>query len=214
MIKVCLAHNYPIVHYGVNSYFKDHSDISIVANGRSMPMVLDILSTMEIDVLILDLELEGLLSFFEVKSVLEIFFKTKIIIYTALSEQVYAANAIKAGVSGFISKNETIETLEDSIIKANRGEIIINEVVKKGMALIARQSKGERLCRKLSKREILVLLYLCKGKKSHEIAKILKLKEQTISTYKLRLLKKLNVTNLIDLVYKAKKLEIVCETLD
>ena len=46
-------------------------------------------------------------------------------------------------------------------------------------------------------------------KKNHEIADILKLNEKTISTYKLRLLTKLNVTNLVDLVNKAKSLEIV-----
>jgi two-component system response regulator FimZ (fimbrial Z protein) len=213
MIKVCLAHNYPIVHYGVNSYFNDHIDISIIANGRNMDMVLEILSTVEIDVLILDLELEGLLSIFEVKSILRKFPKTKIIIYSSLSEQIYSSNAIKAGVSGFICENETLETLEVSIVKASRGEIIISKRGMKGIGLIARQPNSERLYRKLSNREIIVLLYFSKGKKSKEIAEILKLKQQTIGTYKLRLLKKLNVTNLVDMVNKAKKLEIVWETL-
>ena len=50
---------------------------------------------------------------------------------------------------------------------------------------------------------------LSDGKKNNEIAKILNLNEKTISTYKLRLLQKLNVTNLVDLVNKAKTLEIV-----
>jgi DNA-binding NarL/FixJ family response regulator len=54
-----------------------------------------------------------------------------------------------------------------------------------------------------------VLRFLSDGKKNNEIAKILALNEKTISTYKLRLLTKLNVTNLVDLVNKAKTLEIV-----
>jgi DNA-binding NarL/FixJ family response regulator len=77
------------------------------------------------------------------------------------------------------------------------------------MALIAKQSKSERLYRKLSNREIEVLRYLSDGKKNNEISKILNLNEKTISTYKLRLLTKLNVTNLVDLVNKAKTLEII-----
>jgi two-component system response regulator FimZ (fimbrial Z protein) len=209
MIKVCLANNHPVVHFGVKSYFKDHDDISIVANVGNFLMVRDILLTKEIDVLILDLELEGLSSIFEVKNILKNFPKTKIIIYSALSEQIYAPNAIKAGVSGFVSKKEKLETLGQAIIKVNQGKIIIDETVKKNLALIAKQNKSERLYRKLSNREVEVLRYLSDGKKNNEISKILGLNEKTISTYKLRLLQKLNVTNLVDLVNKAKTLEIV-----
>ncbi|RDI54726.1 response regulator transcription factor [Flavobacterium glaciei] len=209
MIKVCIADNYPVVHFGVKSYFKDNADISIVANVGNFLMVRDILQTKDIDVLVLDLELEGLSSIFEVKAILKNFPKTKIIVFSGLSEQIYAPNAIKAGVSGFVHKSEKLETLGISIIKVSQGKIIMNETVKKNLALIAKQSKSERLYRKLSNREVEVLRYLSGGKKNHEIADILNLNEKTISTYKLRLLTKLNVTNLVDLVDKAKKLEIV-----
>jgi len=209
MIKVCIADNYPVVHFGVKSYFKENAEISIVANVGNFLMVRDVLLTKEIDVLVIDLELEGLSSIFEVKALLKNFPKTKIIIFSSLSEQIYAPNAIKAGVSGFIHKKEKLETLGISIIKVHQGKIIMNETVKKNLALIAKQSKSERLYRKLSNREVEVLRYLSDGKKNHEIADILKLNEKTISTYKLRLLTKLNVTNLVDLVNKAKTLEIV-----
>ncbi len=209
MIKVCVADNFPVVHFGVKSYFKDNSDISIVANIGNFSMLNEILQTKEIDVLLLDLELEGLTSIFEVKSMLKEFPKTKVIIYSNLSEQIYAPNAIKAGVSGFVHKTEKLGDLAEAIIKVQQGKIIMNETVKKNLALIAKQSKSERLYRKLSNREVEVLRYLSDGKKNHEIADILKLNEKTISTYKLRLLTKLNVTNLVDLVNKAKTLEIV-----
>jgi len=209
MLKVCLADNHPVVHYGVKSYFKDHDTISIIANIGNFLMVKDLLHIKEVDVLILDLELEGLSSIFEVKSILKNFPKTKIIIFSDLSEQIYAPNAIKAGVSGFLSKKEKLETLGQAIIKVHQGKVIINETVKKNLALIAKQNKSERLYRKLSNREVEVLRYLSDGKKNKEIAKILNLNEKTISTYKLRLLQKLNVTNLVDLVNKAKTLEVV-----
>ena len=209
MIKVCLADNHPVVHFGVKSYFKDNNEISIVANVGNFMMVRDLLLTKEIDVLVIDLELEGLSSIFEIKNILKNFPKTKIIIFSDLSEQIYAPNAIKAGVSGFISKKEKLETLGQAIVKVHQGKIILNETVKKNLALIAKQNKSERLYRKLSNREVEVLRYLSDGKKNNEISKILGLNEKTISTYKLRLLQKLNVTNLVDLVNKAKTLEIV-----
>jgi DNA-binding NarL/FixJ family response regulator len=209
MIKVCVADNFPVVHYGIKSFFKDHSDISIVANIGNFSMLKEILQSKEIDVLLLDLELEGLKSIFEVKAILKEFPETKVIIYSNLSEQIYAPNSIKAGVSGFIHKKEKLSVVYDGIKQVTDGKIVMNETVKKNLALIAKKSKSERIYRKLSNREVEVLRYLSDGKKNHEIADILKLNEKTISTYKLRLLTKLNVTNLVDLVNKAKTLEIV-----
>jgi len=209
MIKVCLADNYPVVHFGVKSYFKDHADISIVANVGNFSMVKDVLYNKEIDVLVLDLDLDGLSSIYELKAVIKNYTKTKIIVFSSFAEQIYAPNAIKAGVAGYVHKTSKLEGLGIAIMKVHSGSIILNDTIKKNLALIAKQNKSERLYRKLSNREIEVLRYLSNGKKNNEISAILGLNEKTISTYKLRLLTKLNVTNLVDLVNKAKTLEIV-----
>jgi two-component system, NarL family, response regulator, fimbrial Z protein, FimZ len=209
MIKVCLADNYPVVHFGVKSYFRDHASISIVANVGNFSMVKDVLYTKEIDVLLIDLDLDGLSSLYELKAIIKNYTKTKIIVFSSYSEQIYAPNAIKAGVAGYVHKTSKLETLGIAITKVFQGQIILNDAIKKNLALIAKQNKSERLYRKLSNREIEVLRYLSSGKKNNEISAILGLNEKTISTYKLRLLTKLNVTNLVDLVNKAKTLEIV-----
>jgi DNA-binding NarL/FixJ family response regulator len=209
MIRVCLADNYPVVHFGVKSYFKDHANINIVANVGTFSMIKDVLNDKEIDVLILDLDLDGLSSIYEVKALIKNYPKTKFIIYTNYAEQLYAPNAIKAGVSGYVHKTSKLESLGNAITRVSQGNIVMNENLKKNLAAIAKQNKSERLYRKLSNREIEVLRYLSDGKKNNEIAKILTLNEKTISTYKLRLLQKLHVTNLVDLVNKAKTLEIV-----
>ncbi|WP_395062662.1 LuxR C-terminal-related transcriptional regulator [Flavobacterium sp.] len=209
MINVCLADNYPVVHYGVKSYFKDHPEISVVSNVGSFYMVPDALRNKEINVLIIDLELDGLKSIYELKAIIKSFPNTKVLVFTSLNEQIYAPNAIKAGVSGFVHKSSKLETLGTTIIRVHQGIIMMSDAIKKNLALIAKQNKSERLYRKLSNREIEVLRYLCDGKKNNEISKVLELNEKTISTYKLRLLQKLNVTNLVDLVNKAKTLDIV-----
>jgi DNA-binding NarL/FixJ family response regulator len=209
MINVCIADNFPVVHFGIKSYFKDHNEISIASNVGNFFMIPDALRNKEIDVLILDLELDGLSSIYEVKSIIKNFPKTKVIIFSNLSEHIYAPNAIKAGCAGYVHKTSKLENLGVAIVKVNNGQIIMNDDIKKKLALIAKQNKTERLYRKLSNREIEVLRFLSDGKKNNEIAKILDLNEKTISTYKLRLLTKLNVTNLVDLVNKAKTLEIV-----
>jgi DNA-binding NarL/FixJ family response regulator len=193
----------------MKAYFKDHPEINVVSNVGNFFMVPDALRNKEIDVLIIDLELEGLKSIYELKSIIKNFPKTKVIVFSSLSEQIYAPNAIKAGCAGYVHKTSKLENLGIAIVKVSQGQIILNDEIKKRLALIAKQNKSERLYRKLSNREIEVLRFLSDGKKNNEIAKILALNEKTISTYKLRLLTKLNVTNLVDLVNKAKTLEIV-----
>jgi two-component system, NarL family, response regulator, fimbrial Z protein, FimZ len=209
MIKVYIADNQPVVHFGIKSFFKDNAKIQITGSYENFTSLSEALKSKSCDILIMDLELDGLASINSVKALIKDYPKTRLIIYSNLSEQIYTPNAIKAGVSAYIHKSSKLEQLESAILKVNEGEIIFSDDVKKKLQLIAKQNKSERLYRKLSTREIEVLRYLSDGKKNNEIAKLLNLNEKTISTYKLRLLNKLNVTNLVDLVNKAKTLEVV-----
>jgi len=209
MIKIIIADNQPVVRFGIKSYFKNHSEINAAGEVYDFNEVLNTLKSKDVDVLVLDLEFEGLNSVNVVKNLVKDFPKTKVVIYTNLSETMYAPNLLKTGVAGFIHKTESLEALEAGIIKASKGEVVFSETVKRNIALASKLHKSERLYRKLSTRELEVLRYLSGGKKNHEISEILGLNEKTISTYKLRLLNKLNVTNLVDLVNKAKTLDIV-----
>ncbi|MEC4050413.1 response regulator transcription factor [Flavobacterium sp. SUN046] len=209
MINVCLADNYPVVHFGIKSYFKDHPEIRVISNVGSFLMIPDALQNKEINVLVIDLELDGLKSIYELKAIIKKFPSTKILIFTSLNEQIYAPNAIKAGISGFVHKSSKLETLGTTIIRVHQGIVMLSENIRKNLALIAKQNKTERIYRKLSNREIEVLRFLCDGKKNNEISKTLDLNEKTISTYKKRLFQKLDVTNLVDLVNKAKTLDII-----
>ncbi len=209
MIKVCLADNHPVVHYGIKAYLKDNSEISIVGQAENYNDLEEILSKKTVDVMVLDLDLEGLSSINIVKNLVKEYPSSKIVIFTNLSEQIYAPNALKAGVSAYVHKTAKLEALSSAIVKVHGGAIVFSDIVKRNLALIGKRNKSERLYRKLSTREIEVLRYLSDGKKNKEIAQILNLNEKTVSTYKLRLLTKLNVTNLVDLVNKAKTLDIV-----
>jgi two-component system, NarL family, response regulator, fimbrial Z protein, FimZ len=209
MVKIGLADNNPVVHFGIKSYFKDHLDIVLAGIVDNFGMVPELVKRKEIDVLVIDLELNDLTSINLIKSLARDFPKLKIVIFSNLNEQVYAPNAIKAGCSAFVHKSEKLDLLANTIVKVNRGAVIFSDSVRRNMSLISKIPKSDRLYRKLSSREIEVLRYLSNGKKNKEIADLLTLNEKTISTYKLRLLAKLNVSNLVDLVNKAKTLEIV-----
>ena len=209
MIKICVADNQPIVQYGLKNYFEGKSNFSIVGNVKTFDAILETIENRFFDILIVDLDLDGFSTINMIKSFVKNYLNTKVLIFSGLTENMYAPNAIKAGASAFVSKNNDLETLENAIIRVQNGEVFYSPEVKKKIDLITKQTKKERLYKKLSSREIEVLRFLSSGRKNKEIAVTLNLNEKTISTYKLRLLNKLNVTNLVDLVNKAKTLDVL-----
>lgn len=209
MIKICVADSLPVVVKGIESYFENNSNFVIKAIAPNLESLLKELDAEKFAILLLDLDLKGLSSIRDVKNILNKYPETKVVLFTTASEKMYAATAIKAGVSAFISKETELEEVENMLLKVADNQIVFSDSVKKSIEFLSRGNKANRLYKKLSTREIEVLGYYDKGKKNKEIAQILGLDEKTISTYKLRLLAKLNVTNLVDLLKKAKELDIL-----
>ncbi|WP_333810272.1 response regulator transcription factor [Flavobacterium sp.] len=209
MIKIGIADSLPVVSHGLQSYFQGNSRMEVVASAKNLESLLNFLNNKRCDVLLLDVELDGLSSIRDIKSLLKDFPETKIVLFTNVSEQMYAPTAIKAGVSAYVSKKSELKELEATIAKVTEGKVVFSEAVKRSIEMLSKGKKSERLFKKLSTREIEVLRYLNDGKKNKEVAQILGLDEKTISTYKLRLLAKLNVTNLVDLLKKAKDLDVI-----
>ena len=209
MINVSVADNQPVVMQGINCYFKGHSEILIRDTVFNLSDIEFSLKTRSINVLVIDIELEGLHSITSLKKIIQENPFTKILIYTSASEKLFGVTSLKAGAAGFISKNIPLSSLEKAIQLISEGQTMFSDFVHKSILASAKVNKDERMHRKLSAREKEVLSYLINGKKNNEISELLALNEKTISTYKLRLLNKLGVTNLIDLVNKAKNLELV-----
>lgn len=209
MITICFADNSPVVHHGVKSYFAESKNCKIESFVRSFDELQKVLSKEKFNIVIIDVELTGLNSIMNVKSLVRSHPLVNFIIFTNVSDTLYAPPAIRSGVRAYLSKNIEMTELENAIMKVHQGEIIFSEAVREAIEKLKKVKKEDRLYKKLSSREIEVLRYFNEGKKNKEVAKILSLDEKTISTYKLRLLQKLNVTNLVDLLNKSRELEII-----
>lgn len=209
MIKICIADSFPVVAHGLQSYFYGNSKFEVIASVRNLESLLQILNAKPCAILILDIELQGLSSIRDIKSLIKDYPNTKIVLFTSVSEQMYAPTAIKAGVSAYVPKTTELSEFEHILTKVSQNGVVLSDSVKKAIDFLGKGKKADRLFKKLSTREIEVLRYLNDGKKNKEIAQILGLDEKTISTYKLRLLAKLNATNLVDLLKKAKDLDVI-----
>ena len=86
MIKVCIADSLPVVSYGLQSYFKGNSKIEIVAVARNLESLLQELNSKKVAILLLDVELVGLSSIREIKSLLKDYPETKIVLYRRIKQ--------------------------------------------------------------------------------------------------------------------------------
>lgn len=165
MIKISIADNQPVVMHGLRSFFRNHLKISVVNSIYNLKDLESGLKNTKSNLLIIDIELEGLHSINSLKKIIKEHPNTKVLIYTAASEKLFGVTSLKIGAAGFISKNIPLKNLEEAILNSCEGKIIFSAAVHKSIISSAKVNKEEPLHRKLSSREKEVLNYLVAGKK-------------------------------------------------
>ncbi len=208
MIKVLVVDHHPIVRKGIYSLFESSPEIQIVAtvdNGREL---FEYINKNPVDVVISEIDLPGLNGITALRTIKREYSDVRIIIFSSHPEEVYAVSTIRAGASGYLPKTVDTLTIKEAILKVHNGGIYISNNLAQRLAFDETGNKPSKLYKKLSTREIEVLKLLSSGRKNKEIAIELEINEKTVSTYKARLLKKLNVTNIVDLINQARHLEI------
>ena len=208
MIKLLIADHHPIIRKGLELLFSASSNIQIVASLDDGEAIIDFVKKNPVDIILTEIDLPKLNGLTVLRILKNDFPEIKTIIFSGQPEEVYAINSIKAGASGYISKTVNIITINEAILKVNDGGTYLSDEISKQLKLGKRVNKTGSYYKKLSTRETEVLKLLCVGKKNKEVAKELNVNEKTISTYKARLMRKLKVTNLVDLVNQAKVAEL------
>lgn len=199
MIRVLVADKHPIVGYGIRMLFESSSDIKIVKTVGTQKQILEALKKGSIDVILMSLDLADINGITVLRNIKKNFNAVRVLIFTEQPEHVYTASGIQAGASGYLSKTATTSTIKRAILKVFKGGIYVSNAMAQKLTFDKTQDNSN-LYSKLSTREIEVLNLICSGKKNHEIATALEINPKTVSTYKSRLMSKLQVNNLIALI--------------
>ncbi|MCB4800218.1 response regulator [Neotamlana laminarinivorans] len=209
MIKLLIADNHPVSRKGLEVLFTATQDIEVVGSVGDGEAIIEFVKRNPVDIVLMETDLPKLNGLTVLRFFKNEFPDIKTLIFSAQPEEVYALNAIKAGASGYISKTENLITLSEAIYKVYNGGIYLSNDLTQQLAFGNRVSTNGKASfyKKLSTREAEVLKLLTIGKKNKEISQELDINEKTVSTYKARLMRKLKVTNLVDLVNQAKLAE-------
>ncbi|NKI30467.1 response regulator [Croceivirga thetidis] len=208
MIKVLIADNHPIVRLGVKEVLSRQPDFDVIADVATTSELFETLKKVSPDVVMLEMDIPEINGIATLRKIKDEFPNTKVLMFSGQSEDVYALSTIRAGAFGYLSKSADIDYIMSALRKVAEGNMFITNELAQRLAFDEGTQKPRRFFRKLSTREVEVLKLLASGKRNKEVAEGLNLNEKTVSTYKARLMRKLNVDNLVDLLQQAKALEL------
>lgn len=208
MIKVLIADSHPIVRMGIKNVLNSASGFEVVDDVSTTTELFAKLKTLIPDVVILEMDIPEINGIASLRKIKQEYPDIRVLIYSGQSEDVYALSTIRAGAFGYLSKTADLDYIITAVRKVSEGNMFITNELAQRLAFDEGTQKPRRFFRKLSTREVEVLKLLASGKRNKDVAIGLNLNEKTVSTYKARLMKKLNVDNLVDLLQQAKALEL------
>lgn len=208
MIRVFVADAHPIIYKGIKAVFRNSTEIDIVGKGLHYRELYDFLNTKKVNIVLLELELPGFEGIHLLRELKELHPKVRFLIFSTLKEEVYAINSLKAGASGYLCKTNPQSRLREAILKISSGGVYITNDLAELIAFNQAGANPLSAIEKLSRREIQVLRLLINGRKNTEIALALSISDKTVSTYRARVMKKLNAKNIIDLARKTQDVDL------
>ncbi|MCF0059655.1 response regulator transcription factor [Dyadobacter sp. CY356] len=204
-MNILIIEDHPLIRMGLGHLISDTDPKAIVTPADSFPSGLAMLEKEKFDLLILDIDIPGGENIRMMEMVRQRQPDITILIHSGYDEQVYALPYMQAGADGFLSKQASHDEFQ-AAYKAlmNRGKYVSYRIQQTLLNNLGDNSskKLKNPIMTLSPREMLVMQLLTEGKWTKEIASILKVKENTISTYKRRIFDKLDVTDEIELSKK------------
>jgi two-component system invasion response regulator UvrY len=193
MIRVLIADDHPIVRRGLKQTLCETEDIVVDGEARDCAEVLEKLGKKRFDVLLLDISMPGRGGIDVLREMKSARITTPALMLSVFPEEQYAVRALKSGAAGYLTKNCEADTLIEAIRKVAAGGTYVSAALAERLAAGLRRNEDKPPHDLLSDREYNVLKLIASGETIHEIAGIMNLSIQTVSTYRARILEKLQL---------------------
>ena len=195
MIEILIVDDHAVVRTGLRQILSEISDMTITDEACDAKEALDKIRSNNYSVVVLDIALPG-------KSGLDVLKEIKserpglpVLILSMYPEDQYAIRVLKSGAAGYMTKESAPEELVTAVRTVADGKKYISPSVAERLASHLDFSGKKELHEMLSDREYQVLCMIASGKPPGEIAEELSLSVKTISTYRSRILEKMNLNN-------------------
>jgi len=196
MLNIAIADDHEIVRSGLVMLIDQREDMQVQMQASSYSELILLLQKEPIDLLILDLNLGDKNGLESIENVIKFFPTLPILILSTYPEDPYAIQTFKAGASGYLNKTVISSELVKAILKITQGKKYVSESLAENLAYGFNLEKSTKnLVELLSKREFEILTLIASGQAYKEIADKLDISPKTVSTYRTRILEKLNLSS-------------------
>lgn len=204
-MNIIIADDHTVVRQGLKQILAAEADMRVVGEAKDFGETLEVVGKLDWDVLVLDYSMPGGNGLRILKEIKQAYPRRPVLILSMHPEDAIAISALRAGAAGYIGKECASEELTVAIRKAVSGKKYVSASLAEKLALELEGGSEGLPHETLSDREYRVMWMMASGKSITHIAEDLSLSPNTVSTYRVRILKKLKVENNADLVRYAVK---------
>lgn len=203
MIKIIIADDHPVVRAGLKQILEEDPQIEIAGEAENGNILLEKIRRQDVDVILLDLKMPGMDGLDVLKQLKIDAPKIPVVVLTIYPEAEYALRVLRAGASGYLTKESAPDELVTAVRKVHQGGKFITPSLAEKIAY-ALDPDAEKLPHEsLSDREYQVLCLIASGKTVSQIAEELVLSVKTISSYRTRILGKMMMKTNAELTHYA-----------
>jgi len=200
-IKVLLADDHTIVRQGIKALLESEPDIEVVAEAGNGREAVRAAERFYPNVAVIDIAMPLLNGLEATRQILKASPKTKVVLLSMYDHEEYAREAVRAGASGYVLKEDVVEELLAAIHHVCQGEYhFAPSILKIIVSTKSFPKKGREGYESLTMREREVLQLIAEGHTNTEIAEILCRSVHTIRNHRAKIMKKLGLHDVADLV--------------
>ncbi|NJD22477.1 MAG: response regulator transcription factor [Melioribacter sp.] len=203
MIKVFIADDHTLIREGIKNLIVRESDIKLVGETSNSFEVVEQIKKTKCDILILDLSMPGKSGLDVLKEIKMLVPGVQVLIMTMLPEDQFAKRTLKAGASGYITKDRASEELITAIRRVAAGKKFITQSLAEKLVSDLDDKSDKSPYEILSDREFQILKMMAKGTSQTDIADELSISLSTVNTYRSRIFEKLNFHSNAELIHFA-----------
>jgi DNA-binding NarL/FixJ family response regulator len=201
VIRILIIDDHAIVRQGLRRILEEAKGMKVAGEAANGVEAMKMLRTENFDVILLDISMPEKNGIDTLKQIMERNKDTKVLMLSMYPEDQYAVRLMKAGASGYLTKETAPEQLVEAIRTVVDGKKHINPTLAELLLQECGLDSGKPLHKSLSDREYQVLRMIGSGKQVSEIAETLSLSVKTISTYRAHILEKMKLKNNAELTY-------------
>jgi two-component system invasion response regulator UvrY len=209
MIQILIADDHAIVRKGLKQILSETSGMVVAGEAANSRQCLELVWKNDFDMVLLDIAMPGRGGMDILKQLKHEKPKLPILMLSMYPEEQYAVRALKAGASGYLTKESAPKELISAIRKVSQGGKYVSASLAEKLAVYLETDAEKPVHETLSDREYQVMLMIASGKTVKQIADELSLSVKTISTYRARTLIKMGMNNNTEIIYYAIKQKLV-----